>query len=146
VANTAGVFIQGNIVSPKPKIAVTLIGTLLIGIVIGALGLATWEQTHRDQMFREMMTEEGIIRHLERDLQMEDAQRAQVRQIIAPYAAEIAGLTGRHLADMSETMDSLMADLSTVLTEEQMADMLAFHHKMEEMRLKGLSEPNEDGR
>jgi hypothetical protein len=47
---------------------------------------------------------------------------------------------------MSSVMDSPIADLPTVLTKKQIADMLEFHNKMEEMHLQIKPESKGAGR
>lgn len=116
--------------SPKVKIGITLVATLLLGIVIGVAFHGVFEESRNEQRLRNMLDEEGFIRYMEDDLSIPEAKRAQVRAIIASYAEESTRANRRYFVEVNQRMDGLVNELSTVLSEEEMVDMVSLHKRM----------------
>jgi len=110
------------------KTVLIIVGTLLIGIVIGALGSGF--VVHR---FGPRMAE---VRHreifVERMVELIDPtpeQEPKVRDILTRHAEEFSELAEGFHEEASALLDSLRSELDPVLTEEQRARLEEKHEK-----------------
>jgi hypothetical protein len=111
----------------KTKIALTVIGTLLVGIVVGVVGgaaLVDWRRSKfADRDFRDR-----FIQSFERELDLTADQRDSVTVIINRWADRQSTLFQQHFQATQALMDSMKADLTPVLTPDQLSRL---DHRME---------------
>ena len=103
------------------KPALIIIGTLLIGIVLGALiSGALAERRYREIrcMLRSDLLTERLIEIIE---PLEDKQREEVRAIVEQTSVRVRNLTRETRFEMHAVMDSLFAELQPLLTDRQKA-------------------------
>ena len=101
-----------------------LILTLLIGVVVGLLSARIFLRP--DHPFdgrppgRFMMNEEFFMRRLEHVIEPTDEQRDSVLVILSAHSDRFIDLHERQFERATLLMDSLMQELESVLTEEQL--------------------------
>ncbi|HUF11566.1 MAG TPA: hypothetical protein VMN78_00535 [Longimicrobiales bacterium] len=106
--------------SPRARSAAVLLGTLVLGIVLGALGLGAFMHHHHHSM-RELHDPDGLVSHMLDAIEPRDEAQ---RQAILPHlrraadatTAEFAPVHERLMAELSALRDSLRP----ILTDEQM--------------------------
>ena len=99
----------------KVKTMSILIVTLVIGMVLGALIHGAVMQNRLKQTAFRMRTPMGFIQRMERVIQPDDSQRAEMRKILQKHFQKI----DRYQAEIAGKMDSLRIELETILTEKQ---------------------------
>ncbi len=103
------------------KPALIIIGTLLIGIVLGALmarTLADSRYRRIDNMIRPDMLSIRLIKIIE---PLEADQREAVTAIVEETASKVRNLTRETRFEMHAVMDSMFAELQPLLTDRQKA-------------------------
>ena len=103
------------------KPALIIIGTLLIGIVLGALmsrALADRQYRRIGDMMRPDRLSMRLIKIIE---PLEPDQREAVTAIVEETAAKIRDLTRETRFEMHAVMDSMFMELKPLLTDEQNA-------------------------
>jgi Spy/CpxP family protein refolding chaperone len=103
----------------KSKAALALIATLLLGIVIGVLSHAAIMRPPIDR-HRPRMNGDRLASRLERLLDVAPEQREAVREILDHHVEQIMAMNREHGEELGALMDTLMEELSAVLTEEQL--------------------------
>ncbi|MBU1706986.1 hypothetical protein KKB28_03625 [bacterium] len=101
------------------KPALIIIGTLLIGIVLGALMSGTLaDRRHRKigEMMRPNMFSERLIEVIE---PLEPDQREAITAIVEETATRVQNLTRETRFEMHAVMDSMFSELRPLLTDEQ---------------------------
>jgi Spy/CpxP family protein refolding chaperone len=104
----------------KTKTTLIILGTFVIGIIIGALASGTWRQK-REHRFERMMPHQRFLRVMERIIQPTDEQREAIDQILKKRSEQISAIQEEHESEVQAILDSLRSDLASVLTEEQRA-------------------------
>jgi hypothetical protein len=102
------------------KSALIILGTLLIGIVIGVF-LAGPVVHHRMQPHIPGRGPEAITPMLERLIEPSPDQEEAVREVLERHSKRLAEMHKGYRDDMVAMMDSLRKDLDPILTEEQKA-------------------------
>ena len=102
----------------KSKTTLIILGTLIIGIAIGALVSGTWRQ-QREHRFERMMSHQRFLHVMERIIQPTDEQREAIDQILEKRSEQISAIQEKHESEVRALLDSLRSDLASVLTEEQ---------------------------
>jgi hypothetical protein len=109
--------------TPRLKSTLLLIVVLIIGGILGALVQARLAEQRIEQIAAHR-SERGFMRFIERGIEPVDAdQEGAVRTILRGSSMRVAEQTMRHRAEIRAIMDSTRAELSTVLTPEQMAQL-----------------------
>jgi uncharacterized membrane-anchored protein YhcB (DUF1043 family) len=106
----------------KVKTALILIGTLVIGIVLGAMLNRAFMQM-RIKGFLAMRTHKGFVERLEEIIQPSASQKKEVTAILDKYALQFDTLHEEFKGRMASHLDSFKTDLTPVLTPEQMKIM-----------------------
>ncbi len=126
----------------KTKTALIVLATLIIGIMIGALGSGAFRQ-QQEEKFERMPPDRRFFFFMKRVIQPTDQQREQFDRILAKYSEQISKLHEEHQNEMLALYDSMRTELQSILTEEQRSrveDLLAKGtHRIVEMRLARLT-------
>ncbi len=100
----------------KAKSAAIIVATLLIGMLLGALAYGQFLQ-HR---FRAIPRPGHFAAFTEKFIEPRDAaQRREIRRVLRGAAPRLRELDRRHRQSMQALMDSVHAELGTLLTPEQ---------------------------
>ena len=100
-----------------------LVGTLLIGIAIGALG---WSTVHnqREERLREMRRQGGLYGYIDRYIDPVDSlQEQRLRALTSAYQDTLSRFWRHYMWHRTELMKDLEADLLPELNEEQKVDI-----------------------
>jgi len=101
------------------KTIAILVGTLVIGIAIGALG---WSTIHnqRDERLREMRRQGGLYGYIDRYIDPVDSlQEQRLRSLSSAYQDTLSRFWRHYMWHRAELMKDLEADLLPELNEEQ---------------------------
>lgn len=102
----------------KTKSTFILLGTLIIGIIIGALVSGTIRDK-RERRFEHMLPRERFFDFMERVIQPTEQQRHQFETIMKKYSEKMAKLFDQHQDQLFAIYDSMRTELKAVLTDEQ---------------------------
>ncbi len=104
----------------KAKSAAIIIATLLIGMLLGALAYGQFLQ-HR---FRAIPRPGHFAAFTEKFIEPRDAdQRREIRRVLRSAAPRLRQLDRQHRESMRALLDSVHAELGTLLTPEQLERM-----------------------
>jgi hypothetical protein len=102
----------------RKKTLVMLLGTLLIGIIIGALAMSIF--THRRwKSFSEPPTKERFIQKTTHLIDPDETQLKQIKPIIEKYSEKAYVLVKENSNQMFATFDSLYTELKPFLNDNQ---------------------------
>lgn len=105
------------------KSAFLLLAVLALGILIGALVNGAMVN-HRMRRLAELRTGPGLAMFMERGVQpASEEQRRRVREILDEAAPKYAEIFARAREETRILSDSIMGELSGVLSEEQMEEL-----------------------
>ncbi len=124
----------------KTKSITIIIGTLVVGIIIGSLATgAIYSQ--RVAEFQALRNDTGLTMFLERAIQPTDeAQRKQIRAVLDAAAQQQMELRRSSLLEHRQIMEDLREAMSDLLTDEQKQDLRRFMEN-ERLRRPGLPPP-----
>jgi len=113
----------------KTKSTIVLIGVLLIGIVIGALGSSLIRRSMWEERVARFRSPEGFSERLIHIIKPDPAQEEKVRQILLKHHDKMEKITEASRAMIKEHADSLLIDLQPVLNPEQLARLKDILHR-----------------
>jgi septal ring factor EnvC (AmiA/AmiB activator) len=99
----------------KYKTIGLLFGTLVVGILVGMLLHATFLRSQFRKHIHKIRTEDGFIQRFEDLIQPTEEQRVQLETVLKKHFEEM----DKQRDVFRALMDSLKADIDSVLTEEQ---------------------------
>lgn len=102
----------------KTQSILILLGTLLIGIIVGALGSGLI-RGERERRFEHMLPRERFYHFMERVIRPTDQQREQFEHILQKRSEQLAKLVENHEDQMFAIYDSMRTELTSILTDEQ---------------------------
>ncbi len=105
--------------NPRAKSTAALLVTLIIGFVLGALFMITVRRRHMERI-EKIREQQGFMFFHERLIQPTEAQRDTLQKILQKYSPRFFDIARRHRKEISVLRDSLLIELETVLTPEQM--------------------------
>ena len=125
--------------------ALILVATLVIGVVIGALGGRAFMMKQRPWGRPPGVHGERpgpgpdkfadrFVQRLEEMLEIDDAQRDTVHAILAVHMDQMMVLNEEHRAEASVLMDTLLLEMRGVLTDEQLE---TFEEHLKRRQLRG---------
>lgn len=122
--------------TPERKRAIGLmIATLIIGILIGALGAGlVGRQMRKPPMAWREEGKEMFIRRLMKIAGADSAQARQIRPLMMEAIARIDTLQRHTDREVRGVIDSLEVKLKPILTEEQLKQLKEFHRRGREAR------------
>ena len=107
----------------RTKSAILLLTVLALGILIGVLVNGALVNRRLDRLAR-MRTGPGLAFFLEEAVKpRSEEQRAQIREILDAAAPRFAEVFERTREEMRALSDSVMSELSGVLSDEQMEEL-----------------------
>jgi len=113
----------------KTKSTIVLIGVLLIGIVIGALGSSLIRRSMWEDRVARFRSPEGFSERLIHIIKPAPGQEEQVRQILLKHHEKMEKITEVSRAMIREHADSLLIDLQPVLNPEQLDRLKDMLHR-----------------
>jgi hypothetical protein len=124
------------------KTGLIIVATLLIGILIGALGsgfmVHRFARRMADMRHRDMFVERMIEL-----IQPAPEQEAEVRDILTRHAEEFTKLADGFQEDTAALFDSLRSELDPVLTDEQKERMEERHERLGKFLRHGHRPPHD---
>jgi len=138
----------------RTKSAFLLLAALVLGIAIGVLLSGVLHNRRMDRIAR-IRTGPGIMQLVERAVQPEsEEQRARIREVMEDAGPRFAELFRSTQEEMRALSDSVMSELETILSPEQMEqlrhhmDMRQRGERWEERRRRGVDgrPPGPEGR
>ena len=102
------------------KFTFLLLSVLLIGIVIGAIGMSSYQRYRHKHRFERFRHGEGFISEMEKLIDPTVEQRDQIRQILDRHGEWVKKFSEEQRHMFMTGIDSLNKELSKVLTPEQM--------------------------
>lgn len=106
--------------STKVAAAVVILLAFLAGIVVGIAGDRFWQFRHRGGPGdRGKRMTKFLAERLDKQLDLDDTQRAQVEQILERHRARIDALMSGVQPQMRAEIDATNREISAVLTPEQ---------------------------
>ncbi|MFQ5752289.1 MAG: hypothetical protein ACE5HI_09855, partial [bacterium] len=106
----------------KTKTTLIILGTLIIGIVLGVLGSGTWRQK-KEHRIESMLAHQRFRNVMENIIQPTPEQRDAIDKILKKRSNQISAINAKHQNEVLTIVDSLRADLATVLTKEQQSHL-----------------------
>jgi hypothetical protein len=103
----------------RAKSALVIATTLIIGILIGVFVLVPPIAKHHFKRIASMRHPEGFMRGMEHMIQPSESQAPEVHRLLEMYSQRFDEINDRHHTEMAALMDSLRADLTPILTDEQ---------------------------
>lgn len=103
----------------RSKTTFIILGTLIIGMLIGALASGMWRQKHIEK-FGRMRPQQQFIETIQNIIKPGEAQRKAIEKVLEKHFAHVAKIRERHEQDMMASFDSLKLELDSLLTGEQL--------------------------
>jgi hypothetical protein len=127
----------------RSKTTFIILGTLIIGMVIGALASGMWRQK-RIEKFDRMQPRRQFIETIENIIKPDDVQRKAIEKVLEKHFEHVAKIRERHEQEMMASFDSLKQELDSLLTEEQVKrleeNLKKSHHRFRDRRLDRLTD------
>jgi hypothetical protein len=118
--------------SERKRALITIMTTLVIGILIGALGVGLWSKQSRggrpSASWRQS-GKEAFINKIFSVVEADSVQAKQLRPIINETMTEIDSLQEQTNHQVAKVVDSLEVKLRPILTEKQMQKLKEFHSR-----------------
>ena len=111
------------------KTVLIIVATLLIGILIGALGSGFMVHRFAGRM-AEMRHRDMFVERMMELIEPAPEQEAEVRDILTRHAEEFTSLADEFHENATALFDSLLSDLDPVLTDEQKERLEERHERM----------------
>jgi len=121
----------------RNRALITIVTTLVIGILIGALGVGLWnKQSHisRTSASARKAGKEAFIKKLLTTIEADSAQAKQLRPLMNETMAEIDSLQKDTDREVAKVIDSFEVKLRPILSEKQMEKLKEFHKKGRERK------------
>lgn len=119
----------------RKKALITIMTTLIIGILIGALAVGLWsKQSRGGRPGGRQSGKEAFVERIFTVVEADSAQAKQLRPLINETMAQIDSLQKHTDREVSKVVDSLEVKLQPILNEKQMQQLKEFHRKGRERR------------
>lgn len=132
----------------KTKTFLLAILTLVIGVIIGALGVGRFTM-HKIHRAMDLGTERGFMNHAFESLELEEGLRDSVQLIMRDFAKSNHHLHQELDKSIHEAHIQLQEDLSVYLSEDQLEDLrkrMRFNRKGPKIRLQHRRKNNQKQR
>jgi hypothetical protein len=107
-----------------------ILGTLLIGVTIGALIVGPLVARHHFKRIADLRTPTGFAERMQEIIRPDRDQVEPLRAILARYGESFDEVASRHRSEMKDMIDSLNAELDTILTDQQKERLEQARHRM----------------
>lgn len=104
--------------SKKSQTLLVIVATLVLGIVIGAVGSGLFRKKQQEA-FEGMPPGRHLLRVMERVIRPTPEQRAALHDVVERRSQQIAAVQAEHQSEVLAILDSLRSDLNAILTEKQ---------------------------
>ncbi len=112
--------------SPHTKSILILVCTLAAGVLIGSLGTSAWQHRRNVEVY-ETRRPGGLVRHIERVIEIEDDAQRQAINAILVRAEQTFMLQRRRMMDsLAVHRQLLLSDLEQILEPDQMQRLEAW--------------------
>jgi len=121
----------------RKKALITILTTLVIGILIGALGVGLWsKQSQRVRSSANWRKDgkEAFVKKIFTVVEADSAQAKQLRPLLNETMAEIDSLQKQTDLEVTKVLDSFEVKLRPILSEKQMQQLKEFHRRGKERR------------
>jgi hypothetical protein len=119
--------------TPERKRAlITILTTLVIGILIGALGVGLWSkqsQRSRSSAAWRKDGKEAFVKKIFAVVEADSSQAKQLRPLLNETMAEIDSLQKQTDREVTKVLDSFEVKLRPILSEKQMQQLKEFHQR-----------------
>jgi Spy/CpxP family protein refolding chaperone len=126
----------------KTKTSFILLGTLVIGFIIGAIfsGIIRQQKIHQ---ISEMHEHERFIKGMEKIIQPSEEQKEKIDKILKKRSQKITEIRKKYQEEIATIFDSLHQDMAEVLTDQQKErlenQMQRFSSRMIQTRLEHMT-------
>lgn len=110
----------------KTKSIFVLIGVLLIGIIIGAMGSTVIRRQMWEDRISRYKTPDGFINHLLETIQPDPDQKEAVEKILYEHHKKMMRIGEESRKMIKNHADSLIIELKPILTAEQLEKLEKF--------------------
>ena len=110
----------------KIKSSLVLTITLILGIIIGAVGSGMMRNYFFEKKMENFRSPRGFIRHLERVIQPDSTQRVQLREKLLSQQQHFNHLSMQFRTEMDSLNEEFQNELKDILTEEQQERLSRF--------------------
>lgn len=101
------------------KTSLVLIGTLIIGIIIGTIGSTILRRNLMEERAARFKTAEGFTNRLIHVIEPDSSQKKAIEKILFEHHQQVQEISSDFHVQMKSKTDSLLKDLKPILTEEQ---------------------------
>lgn len=101
------------------KSSIIIIVTLLIGVLLGVIISGPFIHSRFEDRLARMKTAHGFADRLAHIIEPDSTQRKAVEEILSQHSQMIHAIMDRSRDQIAAVTDSMLADLDTVLTDEQ---------------------------
>jgi hypothetical protein len=119
--------------SERKRALITIMATLIIGILIGALGVGLWNKQQgrsgKPSNGGRQHGKEAFVKKVLSVIEADSSQVKQLRPLINETVAQIDSLQKRTDREMKKVIDSFEAKAQPILTEKQMIQLKEFHQR-----------------
>lgn len=102
----------------KKKTLLMLVGTLVIGIVIGAVGMSIFT-SKKWKSYSEPITKERFTQKIIRIIEPNEEQLAKIKSIIEQHGERASSISKENSERIVENLESLYRELTPFLNETQ---------------------------
>lgn len=116
----------------RKRALITILATLVIGILIGALGVGLWSKQSQRSRSSSNWRKDGkevFVKKIFTVVEADSALANQLRPLINETMAQIDSLQKQTDREVSKVVDSLEVKLQPILTEKQMQQLKEFHQR-----------------
>jgi hypothetical protein len=103
--------------------------TLLAGVLLGVIGMAAWIH-HRLDVLREDGPEAISLHVLDHELDLDDPQEQQAREILRRIHQHVADFHHAHVDELHAILGQGAAELQAILRPDQVVDWQDLHDRM----------------
>ena len=117
--------------SERKRALITIMATLIIGILIGALGVGLWNKQSRGGRppGGRQHGKEAFAKKVLSVIEADSVQAYQLRPLINETVAQIDSLQERTNREMKRVIDSFEIKAQPILTEKQLGQLKEFHQR-----------------
>lgn len=119
--------------SERKRAMITIMATLIIGILIGALGVGLWNKQQgrsgKPSSVGRQHGKEVFVKKVLSVIEADSLQAKQLKPLINETVAQIDSLQKRTDREMKKVIDSFEVKAQPLLTEKQMHQLKEFHQR-----------------
>lgn len=116
----------------RKRALITILATLVIGILIGALGVGLWSKQSRSGRSSGSSRQHGkeaFVKKIFSVVEADSMQAKELRPLINETVAQIDSLQQHTDQEMKKVIDSFEVKVQPILNEKQLQQLKDFHKK-----------------